>query len=152
MQSLQLNDLREYVENEVICPEVTREISQLIKTRDKWKIVCNVTEISGHICTAIATVLAFSSGVYSYEVLSYLAGCINIISLVLLRFSSYAEKESRNRNERLNAIYVKLNIPSSTGTLHTIRNNNNISRNVNIECNTDNIHPNTVRNSITEIY
>jgi hypothetical protein len=147
MQTLQLNDLRQYVENEIICPEVMREITHLIESRERWKLTTNIVEISGHVCTAIATVLAFSSGVYAYVVLAYLSGCINIISLILFRFSSYTEKESRNRNDKLNNIFIKLNINSPIYSLRSPAHSNIVSSE-----RPNSNYPHTARNSICETY
>lgn len=95
MQSITHPELETYIEEQVVLPNIQKVVESLVKNKTIWQKVSIVTETLSQICSSIATVLSFSSGIYNYTILSFLAGTINIISLLLLLFSNYSDKKYR---------------------------------------------------------
>ena len=111
IRTLHLGELQQVIEEQVINPSIHNEIKSLVSSREYWRKIANITETLGNIFIAISTMFAFASGIYQQEKsLAFTAGCINTTSLALLKFSSYAGKESRERNDLLNNLLVRLNI------------------------------------------
>jgi hypothetical protein len=85
-----------------------RDVKYNLKSRFRWKFIGDLTEALSHVFTGVATILAFASGFFGIELLAFLSGCFGAISLVILQFSSYAVKESRERTIQVNRILRKL--------------------------------------------
>jgi hypothetical protein len=94
-------ELRRLIEENIINPDIINETAELISSRYKWRKVSNITEVLANIFLGTTTILAFTSGIYEYKILSFFTGCTSTIALVLLRFSTYANKESTERNTLL---------------------------------------------------
>jgi hypothetical protein len=60
----------------------------------------------------VGSVLSFASGIYKYNVLSFIAGTTSVLSLVLLQYSSFCYKESKKMTLELNEILKKLHMPT----------------------------------------
>lgn len=85
-----------------------RDVKYNLKSRFRWKFIGDLTEALSHVFTGVATILAFASGFFGIDLLAFLSGCFGAISLVILQFSSYAVKESRERTIQVNRILRKL--------------------------------------------
>jgi hypothetical protein len=107
---LTLNDVSRLVDEHTINPCVAEEIKNLTKSRDRWKTISNIVEIIGHFFLSAGTILLFASSVYNCDpMISFVSGCINVVSLALLRFGIHAYKESKERNDSLEILLHKLN-------------------------------------------
>lgn len=100
--------LRTEIEDNIINPTIESEIKKLIKSRTKWKNISHYTELIGYILIVISTIFAFIS--IEYFVFNFITGCLNTAALALLKFSDYANNESREQTEVLNTFLVRLNI------------------------------------------
>lgn len=85
-----------------------RDVKYNLKSRFRWKFIGDLTEALSHVFTGVATILAFASGFFGIDLLAFLSGCFGAISLVILQFSSYAVKESRERTIQVNRVLRKL--------------------------------------------
>ena len=56
------------------------------------------------------SLILFSSGIYKYQIMSFLAGTTAVLSLVLLQYASFSYRESKKLSIELNDILKKLNI------------------------------------------
>jgi len=54
--------------------------------------------------------LAFAAGSFDNFILSFIAGCCGTLALVLLRFSTFSIRESRDRINQANDILAELGI------------------------------------------
>lgn len=95
MQNITHLELETYIEEQVVLPNIQSNVESLMRNKTRWQRVSTVSETLSQIFMCIATILSFSSGIYSYQILSFLAGVSNIISLLLLLFSNYSDKKSR---------------------------------------------------------
>ena len=86
------------------------DITDTIRWRFIWRKGGDITEAMALITSLISTVLSFSAGVFDYTYLAFAAGCLGSISLALLRATSYAMKESKEREEQLNILLDKARI------------------------------------------
>ena len=97
------------------------DINYNIKSKSRWKIIGDITEALSHIFIGFSTILAFSSGFFDNRLLSFIAGCFGTAAFVLLRFSSYSMKESRERTEQVNILLKNLGLdPMSDIILNTM--------------------------------
>lgn len=126
--ALQLNELRNMVEDEIINPSIATEIENLIHSRETWRNIANGTETIGNILVAIGAMMAFAAGFYDHiNSLAFVAGCLSTASISFLKFSNYAGKESIERNEDLNVLLRRIGInavyesnnPGDSGMSHS---------------------------------
>lgn len=99
------------IESQIINPDLNDEILKLLKSRNKWRVVSNISETTGHILTVAATILSFASGVYKCnDSLAFASGCVNVSAISILKFSTYASGESNERNKQLNSLLSRYNV------------------------------------------
>jgi len=131
MNSIVLSsEIQKYIEENIINPDIVDEITTLVSSKKKWKKISDITEALGHVFLAITTILAFTSGIYDYKIISFFTGCTGTISLSLLRFSVYASKECKERNTLLSSLLIRSQVnplpsPVIEQDLHHNRNNSN---------------------------
>jgi hypothetical protein len=101
--------LRTEIENNIINPTIESEIKKLIKARTRWKDISHYTELIGYLLIVVSTVFAFIS--MKFSIFNFITGCLNTAALALLKFSDYANNESKEPTKGLNSLLTRLNIP-----------------------------------------
>jgi hypothetical protein len=97
------DELRVRVLHDEVIPDFLREVQDVIVWRWRWRKIANWAEGIAHLLLAAATVLVYSAGYFDkVAYLAYVAGCVNVGVLALLRIAAYANKESSERNVILN--------------------------------------------------
>tara|TARA_B110000967_G_C18814753_1_gene525543 strand:+ start:286 stop:828 length:543 start_codon:yes stop_codon:yes gene_type:complete len=86
------------------------DIKDSITWRFLWRKGGNISEGLSLIASLSSTVLSFSSGAFNNTTLAFIAGCLGSISIALMRASSYALKESIEREDQLNILLEKAHI------------------------------------------
>ena len=112
-------------------PQYKNDIIHNLKFRKKFKSYGLFFETLSKLFLGISSVISFASGIYKYEVLSFLSGTSSVVSLVLLQYSSFSYRESKKLSIEINEILKKLNI--STFNIENISNADSI----------ENLEPNT---------
>ncbi|XWV25557.1 hypothetical protein QJ856_gp0197 [Tupanvirus deep ocean] len=133
-------DLVNKIRTELVEKTYFDDVKYNIKSKSRWKITGDVTEALSHILTGVAAVLAFAAGFFDYKELSFVAGCLGTISIVLLQFSSYATKESKERTQQVNRILDRLGIDeiaditidSANGYALLVKNTEPVNNNTNM--------------------
>ncbi len=118
-------NLAEKIKKELVDTNYYDDVKYNIRSKSRWKVVSDVSEALSHLFTGIATILAFAAGFFNFALLSFIAGCFGTISLVLLRFSSYAAKESRERTKQVNMLLDGLGIRELTDITSASENTTN---------------------------
>ena len=83
------------------------DIADTIRWKFIWRKAGNIMEALALMSSLISTVLSFSAGAFNNTLLAFAAGCSGSISLALMRATSYALKESKEREEQLNILLEK---------------------------------------------
>jgi membrane protein DedA with SNARE-associated domain len=91
-------------------------VSSNLKLRKKFKNWGICFETLSKLFVGVSSVLSFSSGIYKYDTLSFMAGTASVLSLVLLQYASFSYRESKKMTTELNAILSKLHITPVTIT------------------------------------
>jgi|TARA_B110000977_G_scaffold39700_1_gene53318 hypothetical protein len=86
------------------------DIADTIRWRFIWRKTGDIMEGLSLVTSLISTVLSFSAGAFNVSNLAFAAGCSGSISLALMRATSYALKESKEREEQLNILLDKAKI------------------------------------------
>lgn len=89
---------------------IVRDINDTIRWRFWWRKSGNYFEFLSLVTSLISTVMAFSAGSFDNAYLAFVAGCLGSVSLAFMKATSYAMKESKERNEQLNIILNKAHI------------------------------------------
>lgn len=89
---------------------IVRDINDTIRWRFLFRKCGNYFEFLSLVTSLISTVFAFSAGSFDNPYLAFVAGCLGSISLAFMKATSYAMKESKERNEQLNIILDKAHI------------------------------------------
>lgn len=130
MYNLTSGELHTIIEEQVINPNINNEIEDLLKSRNKWRKVANISETLGNLSIAAAAMLSFASGVYKYnDSLAFASGCVNVVSISLLKFSSYSAGESVERNKLLNELLLRTNVQPMPPPVYTLSSNFNQTTN-----------------------
>ena len=88
-----------------------RDVKESIRWRYLWTKCSHSLEAIAMACMSVSSILSFAAGYYvSQQWISFLAGTIGTLSLAILRYSTYAKSESRERTKDLNAILERVNI------------------------------------------
>lgn len=84
------------------------EVSSMIRWRDFWKRFGDGCEAVAKGLTGVSAVLAFAASAIrdskTADILSFTSGSVGTIGLVLLTYSNYAIRESRQRTTELNGL------------------------------------------------
>ena len=90
------------------------EVASMIRWRDAWKKFGDACEAIAKGLTGASAVLAFASSAIrdteTADILSFTSGTVSTVGLVLLAYSSYAVKESRQRTFELNGILDSIGV------------------------------------------
>jgi hypothetical protein len=91
-------------------PQYKNDIKGYIALRKKFKRWGLLFETSSKFFVGLSSIMSFASGIYKYEIMSFLAGTTSVVSLVLLQYSSFSYRESKKMTSELNDILKKLDI------------------------------------------
>lgn len=90
------------------------EVQSLLRTRYFWKRGGDWCEAIAKGLTGVSAVLAFAASAETSQgvtdALAFSSGCVGTFGLVLLTYSSYATRESRQRTAELNNVLNALGI------------------------------------------
>ena len=108
------NIFSDKVKNDIIRtllePNFKNEIKSNLELKKFFKKLGLTFETLSKLFVGVSSIISFASGIYKYEVLSFLAGSTSVISLVLLQYSSYSYRESKKLNAEIHSSLTKLNI------------------------------------------
>ena len=113
--TLQISDtLKQDILTNIIEPEYKEDIATNLLLKKKYSSMGLTFETLSKIFIGVSSITSFSSGIYRYQVLAFLAGASSVMSLMFLQFSSYSFRESKLITDEINLILSKLNLPSIT--------------------------------------
>lgn len=99
---------------DMIAGAIKEEVASMIRWRDAWKKFGDACEATAKGLTGISAVLAFASSaiqnVKSADILSFVSGSVGTLGLVLMAYSSYAIRESRQRTSELNGVLQSIDV------------------------------------------
>lgn len=98
------------IKTELIDPSYYDDIKYNLEGRSNMKVIGDYTEIFSRILAGISSVVAFAAGFFGYNYISFIAGALNVLSLVLIIFSENAMKESKERNDVVNRLLTQLGL------------------------------------------
>lgn len=104
------HDLRDEVFQDIVAPDIVSELRSIVVWRRRWRSIGNYCEGFAQIIIGVAGMLSFAAGFFNNQLLSFAAGCASTLCLVMMRFSSYAENESVERNTILSRILTRVGI------------------------------------------
>jgi hypothetical protein len=91
---------------EMVATAYKGEVQSMIRWRDVWKKAGDTCEAVAKGLTGVSAVFAFAASALRdprlADIFSFTSGSIGTVGLVLLTYSSYATKESRQRTTELN--------------------------------------------------
>ena len=91
-------------------PQYKSEIIQNLKLRKRFKTSGLCFENLSKFYVGLRSVMSFDSGIYKYEIMTFLAGTTSVVSLVMLQYASFSYRESKKMGIELNEVLKKLNI------------------------------------------
>ena len=104
--------LKKEILTTLVEPQYKNEIKGYLSLRKKFKNWGLLFETMSKFFVGVSSIMSFASGIYKYEILSFLAGTTSVVSLVLLQYSSFSYRESKKITSELNDILKKLDIPT----------------------------------------
>jgi hypothetical protein len=86
------------------------DIRKMIKGKICWRRTGLTFETMSKITLAVGGVLSFSSGYFNSNILSFVSGCVSVMSLSLLQFGSFGFKQGKKQADDLNILLKKLDL------------------------------------------
>lgn len=118
-QQDQLTNMKTVVINEVLAPNMKKEIEYLYKSITRWHKIANTVETLATVMALTSTMVSFSAGYWENYNLSYLAGIIGVANLSLAKCVAYSRSQSSERTNELNQRLKDLGI----GPISVLENN-----------------------------
>jgi len=104
------NNIKQEILTNLIEPSYRCDISNNLELKKYFKKVGFIFENLSKFFVGTSSILSFSSGIYKYKSLSFLAGVSSVISLILIQYSTYAYRESKKVSIEINDALSKLHI------------------------------------------
>ena len=104
------NDVKKDILTNLIEPSYKADIKNNLRLKKFFKRAGLTFETLSKLFVGITSIISFASGIYKYEILSFLAGSTSVVSLVLLQYSSYSYRESKKITLEINDTLKKLNL------------------------------------------
>ena len=107
-------DISDNLKNDILItlvePQYKSDITRNLMLRKKFKNYALCFETLSKFFVGVTSVMSFASGIYRYEVMSFLAGTSSIVSLVMLQYASFSHREYKKITIELNDMLKKLDI------------------------------------------
>ena len=107
-------DISDNLKNDILVnlvePQYKNEIIRNLALRKKFKNFALVFESLSKLFVGVTSVMSFASGIYKYEVMSFLAGTSSVVSQVMLQYASFSHREYKKITIELNDMLKKLDI------------------------------------------
>lgn len=105
-----MDNFNDKIRTDIIEKNYYNDIKYNIRCKSVCKFTGDLTENLAYISIGISSIFSFAAGFFDNMYLSFISGLFGVISLSLLKFSSYSMKESKERTEQVNIILKKLGI------------------------------------------
>ena len=102
--------LRNNILTKLIIPSYYDDIEDRLKWRYLWRKIGNVTFALSKFFIAINALLSFASLTFDLVLLTFMAGCVSVFSLVLLHFSTFSFGRSKEATTETNQILSTLHM------------------------------------------
>ena len=109
-QSDKYNEVRTQIIDKLIVPSYYNDVNDLLKWKYRYMELGNGTLFLSKICIAGHAILSFATGIFDLTYLSFISGCISVLSLVLLHFSTFSYGKSKEAIIETNKILETLSI------------------------------------------
>lgn len=87
-----------HLSQDVIRPEMAHELESALSSRKRWGRTANIMEAVAHVMLGLTSILSFCSGIFENKLLLFATGICSTLSLVLLKYAAYAQKECEERH------------------------------------------------------
>lgn len=104
------NEFIQKIRIELIEKSYYNDLKYNLTSKSRWKLVGDASETLAYLCMGFTGIFAFSAGFFDHKILSFVAGCLSIAAPLLLKFSSRAMLESKERTIQVNCILRALGI------------------------------------------
>jgi len=104
--------------------------------RSCCKNTADVMETLCHVIVGLSAIVAFAAGLWDMKILTYVAGIMNIVSIVLSKFAGYNTSESKQYTIEINKITTQIGVgqivdisddPSGIAVVNTVSQVNNVA-------------------------
>jgi len=120
--------LKEKVYDELIEPAYYDDIRDGLKWRYMWRKIANFTEGLSQVIHAGGAIFSFASGFYNIPWMAFIAGCCSVVVLVMVRFTTYSNGESRERTNELNKLLDSLKMRNMPYIIDQLNSSDKIDR------------------------
>jgi hypothetical protein len=104
-------DLRKKIITELLYPIYYKEVKSSLEWRIKWTELSSFFFIFTTIIVSMSSILSFSAPQFpNIPILSYIAGCVNIIALMSDRFAHYCVSQSSTNTKKTNILINSIGI------------------------------------------
>jgi hypothetical protein len=91
---------------------IDQEILSLKKTMNGWRISSTIFNVFGIVSQISSALLAFTSGYFSNDILSFASGGAGVFALGAMQFSTFSYQQAEASRANLNVLLATENQPS----------------------------------------
>lgn len=105
-----MDNLVEKIRTEILERNYYNDVNYNIRCKSICKFTADISENLAYLSIGLSSIFSFASGFFDNIYLAFISGLFGVLSLSLLKFSSYSMKESRERTTQVNIILKRLGI------------------------------------------
>lgn len=87
--------LRRHIINNIIQPTYINNIQSVLKWGYRWRMISSIIFIMSLIMMSISTIMQFYASYLNFQIISFIAGLMNIVAQIFIHFSSIAKSKSK---------------------------------------------------------
>lgn len=130
-ESTQVNSkrLRQFIIKNIVQPTYIADLKDTLIWRYRWRKIGNFLYILSKFLTIIGAVLAFSETYFRVVYLSFAAGIMTLLAVLILQLGDFANKESKRKTYAANEILRSLNISEVPEIIDDVKDAKNNAKN-----------------------
>jgi len=102
--------LRRNLIQNVLHPELTNEIKSSMTWRFRWNKMASCAMGMSELFVMANVVACFSAGYFGYSWISFVAGCLAVVSTAVKKFSFFSSRNSRSKTMQVNSLLSHVGI------------------------------------------
>ena len=103
-------DFKNFITQTYVRPAYINDISDTLLWRQRWRRIGNYLLILSQITAICASILAFSESYFKIGYLSFISGCVSLLSIFFGQRADFSYKESEKRTNEANVILKSLSL------------------------------------------
>lgn len=111
--SINFSGIRQEIINNEIIPALKYDINNDYVWRFRWNMIARITGAVSQALTGVGSIFSFVATSNNNLTYAFIAGIFGVVAIFMTNFSSYSEKQRREKTTEINKYLEKLNLKFS---------------------------------------